>query len=309
MKSPHISVCIATYRRPERLGQVLHDLANQTLKPSQIVVVDNDAEQSAEAVVNAFGQNMALCQPPIRVVYGVQPERNISSTRNRTVELATGDWLAFVDDDERAPANWLEQLFALALSAQVDGVLGPVIPELPAHAPDWIQRGDFYSYTRFATGQDVPLPYLRFGNVLLRGAPVRALPGPFDPAFRLSTGEDADMLIRLIGQGSRVIWHDQAFVTEPVEPTRMTFNWLLKRAYSGGQEFARKTLSGSYGPVSARQRWALAANAVGKGCLALLLAAVSVPMGKHKVAHWLIRAKANQGKLSAFRGTRFQEYR
>ena len=309
MKSPHISVCIATYRRPQRLEQVLHDLASQTLKPSQIVVVDNDAEQSAQAVVKAFGQRMASCRPPIQVVYGVQPERNISITRNRTVELATGDWLAFVDDDERAPVNWLEQLFAMALAAQVDGVLGPVIPEVPADAPGWIQRGDFYSYTRFATGQDVPLPYLRFGNVLLRGAPVRALPGPFDPAFRLSTGEDADMLIRLIGQGSRVVWHDQACVTEPVEPARMTFNWLLKRAYSGGQEFARKTLSGSYGPVSASQRWALAANAVGKGCLALLLAVVSVPMGKHKVAHWLIRAKANQGKLSAFSGTRFQEYR
>lgn len=309
MKSPNISICLATYRRPERLRQVLDDLSVQTLQPSQIVVVDNDAKRSAESVVAAFSQDLSVKSSSIQVIYGTQPERNISITRNRTVELSSGDWLAFIDDDERAPSNWLEQLFALALSAEADGVLGPVIPELPPDAPAWIRKGDFYSYTRFSTGQDVPLPYLRFGNVLLRAAPVRALPGPFDPAFRLSTGEDADMLIRLMAKGSRVIWHDQACVTEPVEPGRMRFDWLLKRAYSGGQEFARKTLAGSYGPISGQQRWALGLDAMGKGSLALLLAVLSLPLGRHKVAHWLIRAKANQGKLSAFRGTRFQEYR
>ena len=54
--------------------------------------------------------------------------KNISLTRNRTVALASGDWLAFIDDDERAPAAWLEQLAETAERFGADGVLGPVEP-------------------------------------------------------------------------------------------------------------------------------------------------------------------------------------
>ena len=308
MAEPSISVCIATYKRPDRLARVLSDLAEQTLRPVQIVVVDNDADTSARAVVTAFRQEIERSAQPLDVRYGVQPERNISLTRNETVAQSTGNWLAFIDDDERAEPDWLARLHALAVQTGADGVLGPVVPVLPADAPDWMRRRDFYGFERFPTGSAVPLRSLRFGNVLLRAEPVRQLPGPFDPAFKLSTGEDADMLIRLIARGATVVWHDEAPVTEPVSPARMSFDWLLQRAYSGGQEFARKTLAGSYGPVTTGTKIRLGVDALVKGGVALGLAALSIPFGRHHVAHWLIRAKANQGKLSAFRGRRYQEY-
>lgn len=308
MTFPRISVCLATYRRPERLALVLRDLARQTLRPSQIVVVDNDAQRSGEPAVQAFKAELDAVGAPLDVVYDTQFERNISLTRNRTVALADGDWMAFIDDDERAPDDWLQGLYDSAQRFQADGVLAPVVPQLPDNAPAWIRKGDFYSFPRLPTGEDVPLNQLRFGNVLLRAEPVRALPGPFDPAFQLSTGEDGDMLLRFIQQGARVIWDDNACVTEPVEPARLSFEWLLQRAYSGGQEFARKALTGAYGPMGRVQRLKLAANAVAKLVSSLLLAVLTLPLGRHHAAHWLIRAKANQGKLSAFSGVRYQEY-
>lgn len=305
---PLTSVCIATYRRAPRLALLLADLAAQTHQPAQIVVVDNDAQASARPVVEAFARDMAQRLPELEVCYDVQPERNISLTRNRTVARATAPWLAFIDDDERAPPEWLARLHALAQQTGADGVLGPVLPEVPAEAPVWIRRGDFYSFDRFATGQDVPLNALRFGNVLLRAAPVRAQPGPFDPAFALATGEDADLLIRLIRGGARIIWHDEAPVIEPVEPARLSLRWLLQRAHSGGQEYARKALTGCYGPMNAWGRLRLAADAALKAALALILAVLSLPLGRHRAAHWLLRARANVGKLSAFGGQRYQEY-
>ena len=60
----------------------------------------------------------------------MQPERNIALTRNRTVSLADGDWLAFIDDDERAPESWLQQLLEAATAHGADGVLAPVEPRL-----------------------------------------------------------------------------------------------------------------------------------------------------------------------------------
>jgi len=305
MTHPCISVCIATYRRPQRLALVLADLRAQTLPVTQVVVVDNDASRSAEDTVTHF-----RTQHPdgFELVYDTQLERNISLTRNVTVALAHGDWLAFIDDDERAPPDWLLTLYQAAQTHGADGVLGPVIPQLPPDAPSWIARGDFYSFPRLPTGAVVPLNQLRFGNVLLRGRTVRAEPGPFDPRFKLSTGEDGDMLLRLMAKGAKVIWCDEACVTEPVEPARLSLEWLRQRAYSGGQEYARKALSGNYGPMGPRQRMALALNATFKLLAALGMAAITLPAGRHRAAHWLIRAQANLGKLSAFSGKRYQEY-
>src|SRR5258706_10414586 len=100
------SVCIATYRRQQRLDALLRDLCKQTHAPHEIVVVDNDPEGSAQAVVKRH----SAANPRLPFRYDIQPVKNIALTRNRTVELATGDWLAFVDDDECAPLQWLEQM-------------------------------------------------------------------------------------------------------------------------------------------------------------------------------------------------------
>ena len=308
MTSPRISVCIATYRRPERLAPLLRDLAKQTLLPSQIVVVDNDVNRAGEPVVESFKAELAAANVPLDVVYDTQLERSISLTRNCTVALADGDWLAFIDDDERAPCDWLQQMHETALSFQADGVLGPVVPVLPEHAPDWIRKGDFYSFPRLHTGENVPLNQLCIGNVLLRAIPVRTLRGPFDPAFKLAPGEDGDMLIRFIRQGAKVVWNDEAIVSEPVHSSRLSFKWLIQRAFGGGQEFARKTLTGAYGPVGPLLRLKLAADAFSKMGVSMMLAILLLPLGRHRAAYWVFRASANLGKLSAFSGARHQEY-
>src|ERR1700733_8827439 len=101
-----VSVCIATYRRTERLRAVLEDLARQSRLPDQVVVVDNDLAGSARPSI----EQLRASGVPFVIVYDVQPERNIAMTRNRTVGLADGDWLAFIDDAERGPANRVKKI-------------------------------------------------------------------------------------------------------------------------------------------------------------------------------------------------------
>jgi succinoglycan biosynthesis protein ExoM len=298
-----LSVCIATYRRTDRLSAVLADLAAQSVKPDQIVVVDNDAGGSARGVVEAFAAGSAC-----PVLYAVQPERNIALTRNRTVELADGEWLAFIDDDERAPLRWLEQLMDAAQRYGADGVLGPVDPVVPATAPTWIRRGNFYDFPRMQTGDLVPLNRMRFGNIVLRGATLRAEPGPFNVAYGLTTGEDGDMLVRLVKRGARIVWCDEAVVHEPVEDKRLHLKWLLQRAISGGQEFAHKSLRGTFGQVTPQSKASLFLRALLQLCIAACLAIVCLPAGRHRAARWLIAAWANAGKLLGMCGWRYREY-
>jgi succinoglycan biosynthesis protein ExoM len=299
-----ISVCIATYRRPERLAALLDDLVHQELLPDEVVVVDNDAAGSARPIVEQ--RRAAGCT--FELTYEIQPERNIALTRNRTVHLARAEWLAFVDDDERAPAPWLRQLMAAAEKYQADGILAPVEPQIPATAPVWIRRGRFYDWPRLPTGTPVPPNQLRFGNVLLRGEPMRAEPGPFDVSFGLSTGEDGDLLMRLIAKGARIIWSDEAVVDEPVETKRLSLRWLLNRAYSGGQHFARLSINGRYHLVNTMTRWLMFLRWLAQMVVAFALAALSLPVGRHRAAAWLIKAWGNLGKLSAFYGRRYNEY-
>jgi succinoglycan biosynthesis protein ExoM len=300
----NVSVCIATYRRPERLDAVLTDLSLQTVLPDQVVVVDNDSAGSARPVVERHAAGIAR----YALEYDIQPERNIALTRNRTVELAAGQWLAFIDDDERAPPRWLETLLESARENGADGVLGPVIPEVPESAPRWIRAGRFYDFPRMTSGAAVPLNRMRFGNILLRGEPLRTLPGPFDTSYGLSTGEDGDMLIRLVDRGARVIWCDEAVVHEPIEPKRLHLRWLLQRALSGGQEFALKSMRGRFGRSAPFDRLRLLLRALAQLCLAACLAVVCLPSGRHHSARWLIAAWANAGKLSALFGWRYREY-
>jgi len=269
-----------------------------------VVVVDNDSAGSAREVV---ARRRAL-GAPFPIVYEVQPQKNISLTRNSTVRLAVGDWIAFVDDDERAPVNWLEQLLGAAARFAADGVLGPVNPLVPPSAPGWIRRGRFYDFPRMATGAVIPPNRLRFGNVLLRGSWLHGTPGPFDPELGLSGGEDGDLLSRLRQQGARIVWCDEAVVDEPVESSRLSLRWLLRRALSGGQDFARHTLAGRYGAMSTVSRITFFVRALAQALVAAACVLMSWPMGRHHAARWLTKLWANLGKLSAYWGWRYHEY-
>ena len=300
----NISVCIATHRRPERLRALLGDLAQQRLPPQEVIVVDNDdAESGRQAVERA-----RTAGTPFPIHYANETQKNVAIARNRTVELAQGQWLAFVDDDERAPADWLERLAAAATRFDADGVLGPVEPVLPESAPAWLRRGRFYDWERLQTGATVPVKLLRFGNVLLRAATLRAQRPPFDPAYGLTGGEDGDLLARLTQAGARIVWCDEATVREPVEAARLSLRWLLLRSLRGGQDFARHVLAGRHGPPTTGRRARLFARALAQLVAAGALALLCLPLGRHVAAHWLTRASANLGKLSFFFGWHRREY-
>lgn len=300
-----ISLCIATYRRADRLALLLDDLCRQTLTAVEVVVIDNHAEGSARAVV----EERRRLGAPWPIHYGIQPERNIALTRNRTVEAAgDGDWIAFIDDDERAPPTWLQQLSEALTALSADAVLAPVVPVVPDSAPGWIRAGHFYDFPRMATGSIVPMNRLRFGNVIIRGDLLRSEPGPFDVSFGLATGEDGDLLSRLAKRGARIVWCDEAIVTEPVEASRLSLHWLLQRAVSGGQEFARKSVTGLYGPMTAFGQFLLFARGGGQALVALMLALLLLPAGRHRAAAWLVKAAMNFGKLTVLAGWRYNEY-
>src|SRR2546425_6708031 len=199
-ETPHISVCICTYKRLRLLQRLLEKLGGQDtngLFTYSIVVADNDHLQSAKAVVCDFA---AASRIPI--TYCVEPRQNIALARNKAIENAKGDFVAFIDDDEFPTKRWLLTLFEASNEYDVDGVLGPVKPHFDEAPPKWVVKGRFYERPTYPTGFVIDWRKGRTGNVLLKKRIFAAVAQPFRPEFL--TGEDQDFFGRMIEHTSEL---------------------------------------------------------------------------------------------------------
>ena len=232
MSLQHISVCICTYRRPELLERLLADLETQEtagLFSFSIVVVDNDAGESAREVVSTFARRTNRT-----VVYDIEPEQNISLARNRAVRNSVGDYIAFFDDDQFPQRDWLHSLYEAQKAYDADGILGPVKPYYDEVPPRWLVKGKFYERPIHESGRIIGWRSGRTGNVLLRREVLAGDPQPFDPRFG-SGSEDQDFFRRMIGKGYRFVWCNEAVGYEHVPPARWRRGFLLRRALLRGK--------------------------------------------------------------------------
>jgi succinoglycan biosynthesis protein ExoM len=229
--TPHICVCICTYKRPAFLKRLLADLAVQETGRQftySVVVADNDREQSAAAVVDeclAGGAAMAIA-------YCVEPCQNIALTRNKALEQATGDYIAFIDDDEWPTSRWLLTLFKACRKYDADGALGPVKPHFDERPPQWVVDGKFYDRPTYPTGFVIDWRKGRTGNTLLKRHVFGGDPAPFRREFL--TGEDQDFFRRMIEKGHKFVWCDEAVAYETVAPVRWQRGFMVKRALLRG---------------------------------------------------------------------------
>jgi len=275
----HIAVCICTYRRPTLLMRVLLELQKQDtagIFDFSIVVVDNDNQHSAEATVNEFKK---LSQIPI--TYCNEPRQNIALARNKAVEIAKGEFVAFIDDDEFPCERWLLNMFQACKQYQVNGVLGPVLRHFDETPPRWLIKSNFYVRPRHETGFVMEWMECRTGNLLLDRRVFRADEIPFRPEFR--TGEDRDFFRRKTGQGHKFIWCNEAPVYETVPPSRWKCG-LLRGATA--------VLHPTFGP------WNIA-----KSLTAVLLYTLALPfaflIGYHHFMSLLVRLFDHLGVLLA----------
>jgi glycosyltransferase involved in cell wall biosynthesis len=249
-----------------------------------VVVVDNDRLASAASVVHEFGRGSA-----IPVGYYIQPEQSIARARNTAVDHARGDFLAFIDDDEIPGPHWLLALYQARAAFAADGVLGPVIPAYEVDPPAWVRRGRFHERPSHDTGTVLHWTNTRTGNVLLRRGLFDHPPNRFRLAFG-SGGEDRDFFRRMIADGHRFVWCDDAPVYEWIPADRCTRWSMVKRAFLRGQlpHFTRSDIV--------------------RSLLAIPVYTVSLPLlavvGHHLFMKYLIRNCDHIGRVLSWCGVR-----
>jgi succinoglycan biosynthesis protein ExoM len=319
----HITVCICTYKRPQMLSNLLGKLQDQVgegLFAYSAVVVDNDIGKSADEIVKEWRSKSA-----INIEYHCEPEQNIALARNRAVENAHGNFIAFVDDDELPTDSWLLNLYKSLLKYSVDGVLGPVKPHYPEMTPAWLIKSRLCERPEYKTGTILHWGQTRTGNTILNKRLFDDKNLWFDPAFGKTGGEDTIFFKNHHENGKTFVWCNEAVVYETVPPERCTEIFHIKknlRIGCGVGENLRKQEAEFSPPIKKSDNTVIHSRItilphqfllLCKSLIWIILTTIPLPLvvlcGKAYRARFLAKLSYNFGVISGFIGFVIIRYR
>lgn len=224
---PFVSVVIPVFNHAAHLESCLESLEGQTYPGDryEVIVVNNGREGEIEVILQRFGRT--------RLGYEGRPSQ--FAARNRGLEMARGDVIAFIDADCIARPNWMEQGVASLTSADI--VAGkidifcrnrdrPTAVELY----DMLTNLDQRTYVRAG----------RFGataNLFVRRAVFDAV-GLFDPVTR--SGGDVEWGQRAVARGFALKYADEARVDHPARENWRELSAMVTRRIGGVHDLRQR---------------------------------------------------------------------
>ncbi|NJL48524.1 MAG: glycosyltransferase [Leptolyngbyaceae cyanobacterium SM2_5_2] len=295
-----VSICIATYKRPDGLAALLQKINSLTFSKVEpptleVVVVDNDAVGSAKENCEQFRAvvNWTL-------IYEIEPQKGVSFARNKTLACVSkeADFIVFIDDDEVPESSWLDELLATQEKYNSDIVAGPVYPRFQdSSVPQWIEKGGFFDPPKHATGDQLNAAFTN--NTLVRADLIRQMDVAFDPRFAFKGAEDTHLFMRLRKMGATIVWSNEAIVVESIPSSRTTLKWLIERGFWGWSSYSlfEKELFPSP---------SLQATRLIKGCGLIVIGCLTgIPglfSGKHRFYKSVLKVCQGVGTLSGLFG-------
>lgn len=199
-RTPRVSVVVATYNGAATLRGCLEALLQQTYPNYEVIVIDDGSTDGTPDITTQLQQVRTL---------RLRANAGLSNARNLGIRAATGDIIAFTDDDCRPDQDWIRLLVERLLDDSVAGAGGPnLLPPddgplaaIVAAAPG----GPHHVLLEADIAEHVPGCNMAFWRWALD-----ALQG-FDPRFHRA-GDDVDVCWRLQRRGWRIGFAPAAFV-------------------------------------------------------------------------------------------------
>lgn len=227
------SVCICTRRRPDGLRRLLQSLVRQRAAPPfEVVVVDNDPAASAQAMAESM-------QADLNLRYVCEPAPGLAAARNRSLQEARGDFLAFIDDDEEADETWLATHHRVLQVTRADVTGGPTRYIFDDQVPQAVRLCRLFNRPVTAEGSALPWYRISTGNAYVRRSALPHPTRPFLNHFGATGGEDVDCFKRMADAGARLVAAgEHATVSEYREFARARYAWVVRRALRNGGNLA-----------------------------------------------------------------------
>jgi glycosyltransferase involved in cell wall biosynthesis len=112
----NVSIVIPVYNEAERLGACLDAIFSQTVKPHEVIVVDNNSTDGTMAVAQSY--------PMVRVLQ--EPRQGVVYARDRGFDAAEGEIIGRLDADSIVTPDWVESLQAIFAESEVAATSGRV---------------------------------------------------------------------------------------------------------------------------------------------------------------------------------------
>jgi glycosyltransferase involved in cell wall biosynthesis len=183
-----VSVIVPTFNRAHMLERTLESIVAQTYEEIEIVVVDDGSTDDTTEVVSSLSRQVGRA-----VVYRKQENRGCAAARNKGLELATGDLIAFLDSDDTWLPTAAESMASTLVDSQAQFVYSPAI--------DVYQNGKEEVNYPVAAGRPEALAVAHFaytnvknGAFMFRREVLAGVPG-LDETLRHN--EDSDFVQRL----------------------------------------------------------------------------------------------------------------
>jgi glycosyltransferase involved in cell wall biosynthesis/GT2 family glycosyltransferase len=244
---PTISVVICAFTRDrlEVMNEAVDSLRAQTLPPHEIVLVIDHAPDLLEEVRGLW--------PDLTIVAN-RERQGLSGARNTGVAEATGEVVAFLDDDAIAAADWLQHLAAAYADPNVLGAGGTVRPRWVEGKPGWFPPEFDWVVGCTHSGmpqESAPVRNLVGANMSFRRAPLVEVGGFSHDLGRVGTlpvgCEETDLSIRVHQRwpGAEILYDPAAAVEHVVPPARGKLRYFVDRCRAEGR--SKAVLTGMVG--------------------------------------------------------------
>jgi len=231
-----ISVIVCTYNRADLLQGILQSLSDQTIPNDEyeVIVVDNNSIDHSREVVSEFirqNANMRYC---------LETKQGLSNARNRGWLEATGEYVAYTDDDCEVPTHWLAIAKEIIIEKSPAVFGGPYSPFYNSPKPKWWKDSYRSKESEEAARALNEGEYLDGGNIFFHRGILQKL-GGFDPRFgmtgnKIAFGEESVLLgrIRREDPGSLIYFDPNLNVYHLVHAKKMTLFWHIRNKFLGG---------------------------------------------------------------------------
>ncbi|PYR06585.1 MAG: glycosyl transferase, partial [Acidobacteria bacterium] len=222
---PRVSVVVCTYNGSRTIRGCLDGLKRLDYPNYEVIVVDDGSTDGTADIVDEYDVRLIRTE-----------NRGLSSARNTGLHAATGEIIAYIDDDACPDTHWLKYLASTFSATNHAGVGGPNIPppddgpiaECVANAPG----GPVHVLLSDREAEHIP-----GCNMAFRKACLEAI-GGFDPQFRVA-GDDVDVCWQLQECGWTLGFHPTAMVWHHRRNSVRAY-WKQQRGYGRAEALLKK---------------------------------------------------------------------
>ncbi|MCO6431520.1 MAG: glycosyltransferase [Deltaproteobacteria bacterium] len=206
-----ISVVIPTYKRIALLQRCLRAVQDQSYSASEIIIADDGCDSRVMLLVKSSEQRVPLRYVP------VPDSKGPAAARNAGVKVATGDLVAFTDDDCVPDGDWLKAAAMEFLKSGIEAAWGRVCVPFAGIPTDYQRNESQLCVAGFVTA-----------NCFCKRSVFWQV-GGFDENYTAAWREDSDLYLSLLKSGVRMKFLSAAMVNHPIRRASWGISLLQQR--------------------------------------------------------------------------------